>query len=130
MHPSYFETHFHAPTGGEDWPLEFVIISAFATTGEHWPHERNVAADQQLAECLQEQTTWLRRVVGYSPTTYHAEPSWAAVLPFDEACDVGLNFCQDAIYHVSGDVLSVSFCDRQRRLVHVGSFRERLKTTD
>jgi len=126
MHPAYFETHFHTADAGEDWPHEFVIISAYATTGEHWPHGRNAAADQQLAECLRQHSSWLKRVTGYSPTTGHAEPSWAAALPFDEACDLGLIFHQDAIYYIAEDVLSVSHCDARRKLIPVGSFRSRL----
>jgi hypothetical protein len=48
-----------------------------------------------------------------------------ANLPFDEACNIGQRFRQDAIYHVKNDVLSVARCKEQRALV-VGSFRERL----
>lgn len=126
MHPAYFETRFHAPDAGEDWPQEFVIISAYATTGHHWSRERNASADRELADALRERTTWLRRVTGYSPETGHAEPSWAAMLPFEAACDLGVKFEQDAIYSVAGDELSVSYCDARRQLVPVGSFRERL----
>ena len=36
MNPSYFETHFRLETPISDWPCEFVIITAHATTGESW----------------------------------------------------------------------------------------------
>ena len=130
MHPAYFETHFRTHGHDAEWPPEFVIISAYATTGEQWPVERNVAADQELEAQLRKQSTWLRRVTGYSPITGHAEPSWAAVLPFDVACDLGARFHQDAIYHVADDVLSVSYCDGRRQLVRVGRFRERLSAAN
>ena len=61
----------------------------------------------------------MRRVTGRSPTGDHAEPSWAAELPFDEACDLGLKFKQTAIYHVCDDQLSVSYCDQRRKFVPV-----------
>lgn len=125
MHPAYFETHFRTPDLGE-WPPEFVIVSAYATTGESWPLERNIAADQELEKYLRGKSLWIRRITGYSPTTNHAEPSWATDLPFEAACDLGLSFHQDAIYHVLGDVLSVSYCDQRRGLVRVGNFRERV----
>jgi hypothetical protein len=48
------------------------------------------------------------------------------VMPFDDACDLGLRFRQDAIFHVSGDHLSVTYCDERRALVPVGLFRERI----
>ncbi len=76
---------------------------------------------------LQQLGVWTARITGYSPTTGHAEPGWAAVLAFDAACDLGLRYRQDAIYHVAGDTLSVSFCDERRKLVAVGPFRERVR---
>lgn len=65
----------------------------------------------------------MRRLTGYSPTTVHAEPGWAVEMPWDEACDLGLRFKQDAIYSVRGDELTVTFCDHRRGLVPVGAFR-------
>jgi hypothetical protein len=34
MHPAYLETHFIAADGPQDWPEQFAIITAYATTGE------------------------------------------------------------------------------------------------
>ena len=47
-------------------------------------------------------------------------------MPFTEACDLGREYLQDAIYLVQGDQLSVTYCDERRGLVAVGNFRERL----
>ncbi len=42
MMPSgYFLTHFISRDGMEDWPERFVIITAYATTGETWPDSIN-----------------------------------------------------------------------------------------
>src|SRR6516225_1853575 len=57
---------------------------------------------------------WMVRLFGYSPTSGHAEPSWAADLPLDEGCNIGQRFRQDAIYHVKNDELSVTRCDESR----------------
>ncbi|MDZ7778503.1 MAG: DUF3293 domain-containing protein [Gemmatimonadota bacterium] len=129
VHPAYFETRFRMPAPGHhEWPAEFVILSAHATTGESWPADVSERADRRLENELRvrmgEEGLW--RVTGYSPTTGHAEPSWAAQLPFDEACDLGLRFRQDALYLVRGDTLYVSHCDERRAPVRVGSFRARL----
>ena len=126
MNPAYFETRFRmtSPVGG--WPAEFVIISAFATTGETWTPQENENADQRLASDLIARDVWLHRVTGYSPTTGHAEPSWAVELSLDEARILGLRFHQDAIYHVRHDRLSVTRCDARSELLHVDSFRSRL----
>jgi hypothetical protein len=127
LDPNYFETHFRTPAPIPDWPPEFVIITAHATTGQRWTTAENESADRRLTEELQRRGAWFARITGYSPRTGHAEPGWAVVLPFDEACDLGLRYRQDAIYHVSGDTLSVSSCDGRRKLVTVGPFRERVR---
>jgi hypothetical protein len=127
FNPVYFETRFRMNQPVTDWPSEFVIISAYATTGESWASHRNEAADQSLASELRTRARWLVRIVGYSPTSGHAEPSWAADLSFDEGCEFGRRFRQDAIYHVMNDDLSVTRCTEHRVLVRLGSFRERLE---
>jgi len=129
MHPAYFETHFRQDDGSpkiQRWPERFAIITAWATTGEHWSEVENVSADQQLKEELQRRSTWCRRLTGYSPQTGHAEPGWAVELDFDTACDIGHRYRQDAIYYVEGDELYVSYCDQRRSRVPVGPFRTRL----
>lgn len=130
LHPAYFETCFRPPTEASAivWPASFGIISAYSTTGEQWPAERSSAADRELEAVLRSNSAWLQRVVGFSPTSGHAEPSWAAEVSFEAACDLGLRFHQDAIYFVDGDDLYVSFCDARRRRVAVGKFRARLRS--
>lgn len=127
LHPAYFETHFAVDGPLTDWPADFAIVTAWATTGENWTDAQNRAADQALELELRQTGCWLRRITGYSPTTGHAEPGWAVALPMDQACDVGLKFRQDAIYIVRSDDLLVTHCDDRRKLVPVGPFRERIK---
>jgi hypothetical protein len=124
MHPAYFETRFRTPTPVPSWPGAFAIVTAYATTGESWSDAENERADLRLEEALAD--GWRERITGYSPTTGHAEPGWAVALPFDDACDLGERFRQDAVYLVEADDLFVSYCDGRRALVRVGSFRERL----
>ncbi|MEX2465337.1 MAG: DUF3293 domain-containing protein [Gemmatimonadota bacterium] len=124
MHPAYFETRFRTPDPVATWPDAFVIVSAYATTGASWSEDENRRADERLEGALG--SSWRRRVTGYSLSTGHAEPGWAAVLPFDDACDLGARFRQDAIYLVQADDLFVTHCDERRALVRVGSFRQRL----
>jgi hypothetical protein len=40
MNPVYFETRFRTDQPEIDWPSEFVILSAFATTGQSWTPAR------------------------------------------------------------------------------------------
>ena len=51
-------------------------------------------------------------------------------MPLEEACDLGHQYLQDALYHVRGDQLFVTYCDQKRALVPVGNFRERLHVTE
>jgi hypothetical protein len=126
MNPAYFETRFRLHGPEPDWPAEFAILSAWATTGETWPRARSEAADAALETELHARTGTVIRVTGCSPTTGHSEPSWAAPLPFDEACDVGLRYLQDAIYWVERGTLYVSPADTTRERVEVGSFGSRV----
>ena len=115
---------------GVDWseqPEEFAIISGYATTGEKWPTERNQQADEQLHHRLVENGTWLRRVTGYAPDTGHNEPCWAIAISFDEACDIGEEFLQDAIYYVVGDDLFVSHCDSRRVKAPISKFSVKIR---
>ena len=126
MHPAYLETHFISRDGLDGWPQQFVILTAFATTGETWTDQQNEAADHKLESELRGTGRWMRRVTGYSPTTQHCEPGWAVAMDWEEACDLGVRYLQDAIYVISGDALAVTYCDGHRELVPVGSFIDRL----
>ena len=126
MHEAYFATHFRCPELPHSWPEEFAVITAYATTGESWTAEENEAADRLLAETLRDMGLQPVRITGYSPKTSHAEPGWAVELPLEAACDLGIRFRQDAIYWISGNQLSVTFCDDRQGLVPVGAFRERV----
>jgi uncharacterized protein DUF3293 len=127
MDPVYFETRFRTSQPVNDWPAEFVILSAFATTGDSWTREQNESADRRLESELRTRGSWLIRILGYSPTSGHTEPSWAVDLPLHEGCNISQRFLQDAIYHVKNHELSVTLCkEEQRALVRVGSFRNRL----
>ena len=122
----YYETRFRVKHPKPDWPIEFVIISAYATTGESWTTHQNEAADSKLKDTVLTRSSWSIRVIGYSPVSGHTEPSWATDIPLNEARNVGRQFHQDAIYHVKHDELSVTYCDDKIALVRVGSFRERI----
>jgi hypothetical protein len=126
MHPAYRETHFIAPDGPHYWPAQFAIITAYATTGETWTDQQNEAADQALEAELRARGRWMRRITGYSPTTQHREPGWAVAMDWQEACDLGVRFLQDAIYVVHADALAVTLCDHRRELLPVGTFQQRL----
>ncbi len=122
----YFDTEFVNNENVISWPSNFAIISAFSTTGEQWTDEKNIEADVSLQSYLDERFGWVRKVISFSPRTGHSEPSWAVTSSFDEACNVGELYKQDAIYYVSDNILNVSYCDDRRLPVPVGDFITRL----
>lgn len=126
MRPEYFETRFRTENAAPAWPESFGIISAYATTGTTWSDDENAAADRKLREELIGLGRWRERVVGYSPNSTHAEPSWAVGVSLEEARDMGERFRQDAIYYVVGDALWVVSCHDPAVQEGVGSFRERV----
>lgn len=125
MNAAYLEIRFRGVALGTRWPASFIIVSAFATTGEEWSADRNQAADDALARELVNREVWMARVIGYSPSTGHAEPSWAAELNIEEGRRLGQQFHQDAIFLVAGDELIVGSCCGEES-VKLGSFRARL----
>lgn len=125
MERSYSETRFIA---SEDivWPPEFVILSAYATTGEHWTARENERADSALWRFLKEKGGWLARVICASQSASLKEPCWAFQMTFEAACELGMTYRQEALYYVKGDELFVSYCDERKALRRIGRFRERV----
>jgi hypothetical protein len=126
MPPFYYQTRFLPDDLPSPLPGTFAIITACATTGETWTDSENAAANAALRAELERSDRLLGSLTGYSPVTGHAEPGFAASLPVEAACDLGLRFKQDAIYYVDSGILHVSYCDQRRRLEPVGTFLERL----
>jgi hypothetical protein len=126
MNPIYLETRFKRDLENdpkfdkfETFPDQFAIITAYATTGEEWSDMKNSQEDERLKAYLQSRFSCVKRITGYSPSSGHSEPGWLVNCSFDEGCDVGLSFKQDAIYwHESGN-LYVSYCGPQRSKVWV-----------
>ena len=125
MTPAYFDTRFKLGLPLSELPESFAIITAHATTGEVWTAEDNTAANEALRAELERKGKLLGTITGYSPITQHAEPGYAAALEFEEACNIGVWFKQDAIYYVSSSTLFVSYCDHRRSLKPITQFSKR-----
>lgn len=127
LHPAYFNVRFRGPWPNGSRPDEFAILTAYATTGETWPEERNQAADLELENELRDTGSWMRRITGYDPATGHAEPGWAVEMGFEAACDLGLRFQQDAIFWISGNRVWVARCGSDRQRAEIGPFDDRFQ---
>jgi hypothetical protein len=126
MREIYLNTRFRGELSGEVLPQDFVILTAYATTGETWSEARNVEANARLYRSLVDRDVWMRGVTGYSPTDGHAEPGWAVELPEDEAIMIGREFFQDAIYVVRSGELFVRMCGDGGAERCLGRFMDRV----
>jgi len=118
MDPVYFETRVRTSQPVTDWPSEFVILSAFATTGESWTPHQNERADYHLASELRMRGGWFVRIFGYSPKSGHSEPSWD--LPLDEGCNI-LDFAQWCCFLRRGVWSRVARADLTRTFPKAGA---------
>lgn len=125
FHPAYFATRFRVEQPVPAWPSAFVIVTAYATTGEQWPAEKNARADEALRQRLEALGVWHWRITGYDPATGHAEAGWAVAASVPDGIALGRAFRQDAIFAVAGDRLSVVSCVDERR-AEVGAFSKKL----
>ena len=125
FHPEYFETRFRTDQPVDSWPDDFVIVTAYATSGETWSDEENAAADRALDAELRQRGGWLVRITGYSPTSGHAEPGWAFEMSLPEAIALGQRFKQDAIWSVENGALTVVKCEGGAR-ASVATFGARI----
>ena len=130
MQLDYFETRFKIEPPVDRLPDQFAILTAYQTTGEQWTLERNQEATMRLEDELQKLGVLLGPVIGYSPRTGHAEPGFVALLSFEQACNLGQRYQQDAVYFIRSGMLFVSHCDHRRAFNPVTQFLERVDVAD
>lgn len=111
----------------KDWPDSFVIVNAWATTGESWPLERNQAADEALRQALERVGLRHHRITGASPDLLHQEPSWAVDMTQESADELAYHFLQVAFFAVEQGTLFVVPTGRLEAAVALGPWADRLR---
>jgi len=111
----------------KDWPTSFVIVNAWATTGEAWSAERNQAADEALRQALERVGLRHHRVIGASPDLAHQEPSWAVDMTQESADELADHFLQVAFFAVEQGTLWVVPTGRLEAAVALGPWSDRLR---
>lgn len=125
---AWLGTVFTGPGSNPPWPDEFVIVTAWAPTGQTWSRARNRTAMARLGRELRRRGHVFRPITGQSPDGTHAEPSWLVAAPQAVGVALGLRYGQAGIYWVLGDALHVVRCGRNTRGIRaIGSFRERVR---
>lgn len=110
----YYSVRFRTAVRVADWPDEFIIVTGYATTGETWTAEENLAANEKLAAELAATGRWFVPITGYSSGTGHAEPGFAVAMSAADGTALGRRYRQDAIYVVRGARLTVRYCSDER----------------
>ena len=131
FHPAYFETRFYIAKPERELCDPAIVLSAFATTGEVWPKEKNRLADESLKSRLDKLPhRAIIRMLGYSPMSGHGEPSWLIDCDLTTGCWIGREFHQDALYLIEKKELYVVSCNAPGDMAHIGRFSERLDWLD
>jgi hypothetical protein len=110
-----------------DWPASFVIVNAWATTGETWTAERNQAADEALRQALERVGLRHHRVTGASADLAHQEPSWAVDMSKESADELADHFLQVAFFAVEQGTLFVVPTGALEAAVPLGPWSDRLR---
>jgi len=113
----YKSTVFEYQDFPADWPKSFAILTAYATTGETWTLEQNVAADRQLEAELRKGGHRIHRISGYSKDLKTHEEGWAVLMDLKRAWDLAVKYKQVALFYYQNDelllvyALAYSRCD-------------------
>ena len=101
----YKSTVFEYQDFPADWPKSFAILTAYATTGETWTPEQNIAADRELEAELRKGGNHIHRISGYSKDLNTHEDGWAVVMDLKPAWDLAVKYKQVALFYYQDDEL-------------------------
>jgi len=101
----YKSTVFQYQDFPADWPKSFAILTAYATTGETWTPEQNIAADHELEAELRKGGYRIHRISGYSKDLKTHEEGWAVVMDLKTAWDLAVKYKQVALFYYQNDEL-------------------------
>ena len=114
---AYKSTVFEYQDFPKDWPKDFAILTAYATTGETWTDEQNKDADQKLEAELRKGGYRIHRISGYSKDLKTHEEGWAVVMDLKTAWNLAVKYKQVALFYYQNDdlllvyALGYSRCD-------------------
>jgi len=102
---AYISTVFEYKDFPKDWPKDFAILTAYATTGETWTDAQNKEADQKLEDELRKAGYRLHRISGYSKELDTHEEGWAVAMPLQVAWELAIKYKQVALFYYRNDEL-------------------------
>ena len=109
-HALFSQAVFRGDPLPEDWPADFIIITAYDPEGRSVSPATNAAADQALALELRGAGHRLHRISGESPDGRHREPGWALAIGLSEAIKYGRKYRQLGVFQIRAGRLFLVDC--------------------
>ena len=104
---------------------DFWVVTAWNPDSQIHTESFNKTADEKLEQLLKNEGLIHFRVTGGSPDGLHAEPGWGISCNEQTAMRLCAEFNQDAVFHFSGDHITLVSRDGQSRIQLEGTVRMR-----
>jgi hypothetical protein len=105
---------------------DFWVVTACNPDSKIHTESFNKAADEKLQQLLKDEGLIHFRVTGGSPDGLHAEPGWGISCDQQTAMRLCAEFQQDAVFHFSGDRITLVSRDGQSRIQLEGTVQTRM----
>jgi hypothetical protein len=125
----YFQRTFSSAHRITHWPIHFAIIIA-PTQSTSPTRDLDKVYTEDLHTYLKENFSWFRFMAVTDPDNQASTPCWAVNSEWQQACEIGLSYGLEAIYFVSDNTLSVSYCDERRKPIFVDAFLNRYTVSE
>jgi hypothetical protein len=117
----YFLKTFRSDQTINHWPIHFAII----------PSASNHQTEQERElQHLRKHYSWVRCLTLHDADAEHGQNCWAVNMGWQQACQTGIEFGQEAVFYVSDNTLSVTFCDERRKPFIVDGFLKRYRVRE
>lgn len=115
----YFSRRFISDKKITHWPIHFAIIDLATSSAE------TGIETKQLQDYLEKNFSWVRPLSTLENQSKELQPCCAVNMSWLQACETGMKYGLEAVYFVSDNTLSVTYCDERRKPYVVDSFLNR-----
>lgn len=122
----YFKTVFSSEENITHWPIHFAILKATDLFCTDHSHGGSIPA-KSMGDYLKENYSWVRRLIANDTHNSKVEEYWAVAIGWHEACNLAQSSGLEAIFYVSDNSLSVTYCDDRRKPIFVDGFLKRFR---
>ena len=130
MNPAYFKTRFLGQFKPEDIPCLAYIITASNPMDNQLPDNENKQRNAQLQSIIKRSGSLCVPIIGTSEDLSHQETSFITDLQSKKVIQLAKKFNQRAIFEINMDNLSIIPCYEKEDTIMLGSFTDRLISSD